>query len=366
MIVCANPRSQYLARKDEIDFAVSEVLESNQYVLGEQVANFEHNFAKFIGVNHCIGVANGTDALELALRSLDIGLNDEVITVSHTAVATVSAIQLVGATPVLVDIDEQSYTLDPAKLADAITPRTKAIIPVHLYGHACNLDLILEIANSKNIPVIEDVSQAHAGKFKERYLGTYGLISCFSCYPTKNLGAIGDAGLVCTDDQELALKIRMLREYGWKERYLSEITGRNSRLDELQASILSVKLKYLHEDTTKRIEIANLYKENLKDLPLVLPIENSDVKHVYHLFAILTDRRDELLAFLKKYNIYPGIHYPYPIHLQRGYKNLVRIKHPLLLTERVATQELSLPIYPELAHDEVLQVCEKISEFYCQ
>jgi len=366
MIFCANPRSQYLARKDEIDIAIAEVLDSSQYVLGEQVANFEYNFASFIGVDYCVGVANGTDALELALRSLEISSNDEVITVSHTAVATVSAIQLVGATPVLVDVDEKSYTLDPSILADAITPKTKAIIAVHLYGHACDLDAILEIANSHNIPVIEDVSQAHAGEYKERKLGTYGLMSCFSCYPTKNLGAIGDAGVVCTDHPDIASKVRMLREYGWKERYLSEITGRNSRLDELQAAILSVKLKYLDNDTTKRIEIANLYKENLQKCPLVLPVEKHNVKHAYHLFAILTDRRDELLSYLNERNIFPGIHYPYPIHLQKGYKNLIKTVEPLTVTERIASQELSLPLYPELSHDEVLHVCETISEFYCQ
>ena len=259
-------QSQYKKIKHEVDKSVIGIMEEATFINGPIVKAFQKNLEEYLQVKHVIPCANGTDALELALRSLEISSNDEVITVSHTAVATVSAIQLVGATPVLLDVDEKSYTLDPSILADAITPKTKAIIAVHLYGHACDLDAILEIANSHNIPVIEDVSQAHAGEYKERKLGTYGLMSCFSCYPTKNLGAIGDAGVVCTDHPDIASKVRMLREYGWKERYLSEITGRNSRLDELQAAILSVKLKYLDNDTTKGLKLQIYTKKICKNV----------------------------------------------------------------------------------------------------
>ena len=364
MIYCANPQAQYQSYKSEIDEAVSKVLNSNQFVLGEFVENFENSFSKSMSQKHAIGVANGTDALEIALRALNIKEGDEVITVSHTAVATVSAIHLTGATPVLIDIDEHTYTMDPNFLEDAITQNTKAIICVHIYGHACNIDEIMMISNKHNIPLIEDVSQAHLASFEGKTVGSFGLISCYSCYPTKNLGAIGDAGMISTNDPELAKKIRMIREYGWTERYISEIPGRNSRLDEIQAAILNIKLKYLDSDNQKRIIIANEYIKNLSDLDLDMPVVKDGCKHVFHLFVIKSKERDKLISFLNKKNIFPGIHYPFPIHVQKGYKDIIKLPKKLNITERISNLVLSLPIYPELSNENHEHICNSIREFF--
>ncbi|SVC10349.1 uncharacterized protein METZ01_LOCUS263203, partial [marine metagenome] len=264
MILCANPLAQFQSYQAEIEEAVLTVMRGNRYVLGDEVFSLEQEFADYVGTTAAVGVANGTDAIELSLRALGIGSSDEVITVSHTAVATVAAVEAVGASPVLVDVESQFYTLNPSQLEEVTTSKTKAVIVVHLYGQAANMEAIQSFCCKHNLFLIEDVSQANGAKYNGKRLGSIGDIGCFSCYPTKNLGAIGDAGLITTNNTNLATKIRMLREYGWNER-ISEFSGRNSRLDELQAAILRVKLKYLDADNEKRRQLAQYYTANLSD-----------------------------------------------------------------------------------------------------
>src|SRR5882724_3049327 len=283
MILCSNPRAQYLAHRAEIDAAVARVLDEGWYILGGEVKAFESEFASYIGAAYAVGVGSGTEALHLALKACGIGKGDEVITVSHTAVATVSAIESADATPVLVDIEPHSYTLDPTKLEAALTSRTKAIIPVHIYGQPADLEPILEIAGRHEIRIIEDCAQAHGAKYKGRCVGSFGDIGCFSFYPTKNLGAIGDGGMLVTDDKALAERAFLLRQYGWVERYVSSIQGGNSRLDEIQAAVLRIKLPYLDSDNARRASLAAEYDEHLAGLDLKLPRRRSDAQHVYHL-----------------------------------------------------------------------------------
>ena len=314
-ILCANPSAQFQSYQTEIEEAFLAVMRGNCYILGEEVRFLEQEFADYIGTTSAIGVANGTDAIELALRALNIGPGDEVITVSHTAVATVAAIEAAGAIPVLVDVEPKFYTLNPIQLKEVISPKTKSLIAVHLYGQSADMDAITSFCHQHNIFLIEDASQAHGAKYKGQRLGSFGEISCFSCYPTKNLGAIGDAGLITTNNIDLANKIRMLREYGWFER-ISRYAGRNSRLDELQAAVLRVKLKYLDADNEKRRKLAKYYSDKLSELPIQLPIIRTGVESVFHLFVVQVENRQGLLAFLKKEGILAGIHYPLPIHLQ--------------------------------------------------
>lgn len=363
MIQCSNPLFQYLSYKTDIDTAIVRVLEKGWYILGEETKTFEEEFAKYIGVSYGVGVGNGTDAIHIALRACDVGRDDEVITVSHTAVATVAAIEMTGAKPVVVDIEADHYTLDPGKLEKAITPRTKAVIPVHLYGQPADLGPILDIASKHGICVIEDCAQAHGSMYGDRYAGCFGNMACFSFYPTKNLGAIGDGGMIITNDRQLALKARSLREYGWKERYVSQVSGWNTRLDEIQAAILRVKLKYLERDNEKRRNIAALYIDRLKNVGLVLPKTRDNVKHAYHLFVVRSRKRDPLLAFLKKKGIHASVHYPVPVHIQPAYLNRVIISGDLSETEKAAREILSLPIYPELKDEEVLEVVNAVKEF---
>jgi dTDP-4-amino-4,6-dideoxygalactose transaminase len=363
MILCANPGAQYQAHKAEIDAAVARVLAGGWYILGEETRAFEAEFAAYIGVREAVGVASGTDALQLALAACEIGASDEVITVSHTAVATISAIEMAGATPVLVDIEPDFFTIDPAQIEAAITPRTKAIIPVHIYGQPANLDAVLEIASRHKLRVIEDCAQAHGAAFRGARVGAHGDIACFSFYPTKNLGAIGDGGMVVTNDVALAERARLLREYGWAERYVSQISGRNSRLDELQAAILRVKLRRLDDDNQKRAQIAQRYSESLGDCELSLPAVRPHATHVFHLYVVRAPDRDELQAFLKSLNVNTLIHYPVPVHLQPAYVNVARGGGALSQTEIAAREILSLPIYPELAEQEVEQVVESIRSF---
>jgi dTDP-4-amino-4,6-dideoxygalactose transaminase len=283
--------------------------------------------------------------------------------VAHTAVATVSAIESVGATPVLVDIASDSYTLDPSRLEAAITPRTKAIIPVHLYGQPADLDPILEIARTHGLRVIEDCAQAHGATYKTRRVGTFGDIACFSFYPTKNLGAIGDGGAVVTNDSQLAERAVLLRQYGWADRYISSIPGGNSRLDELQAGILRVKLPHLDADNEARAHIAKAYDEGLSGIGLKLPSRRSDVRHVYHLYVVRSPRRDDLRSFLKSRQIGALVHYPLPVHLQPAYLSRLRGSDDLPETERAAREVLSLPIYPELTESQVQKVISEIRTF---
>jgi dTDP-4-amino-4,6-dideoxygalactose transaminase len=356
MIQCANPLAQYQSYREEIDAAVLRVLGSNRYILGPEVEALEQEFADFIGVSSAIGVANGTDALEVALRALDIGVGDEVITVSHTAVATVAAIEAAGATPVLVDVDSDFYTLDPTQLTEVLSSRTRAVIAVHLYGQPADLDTIGAFCKQHGLALIEDVSQAHGAKWKGKRLGSIGDIACFSCYPTKNLGAIGDAGLITTNNVNLAKKVRMVREYGWEHRYISDLVGRNSRLDELQAAVLRIKLRHLDADNNKRCALAEQYSSALEGSAIRVPKVREGVDPVFHLYVVRVSERQKLVDDLKKLNIFPAIHYPLPIHLQAAYKNRVRTAVSMLTTETLAGDVLSLPIYPELERQDVDQV----------
>ena len=364
MIFCANPAAQFHSYQEEIETAVLRVMRSNSYILGAEVEALESEFANYIGTSAAIGVANGTDALELAIRALDIGPGDEVITVSHTAVATVAAIEAAGASPVLVDIDPVYYTLNPAQLQEVLTSKTKAVIAVHLYGQAADLDAIGQFCTENNLFLIEDVSQAHGGKWKGKRLGSVGHIGCFSCYPTKNLGAIGDAGLVTTNDVKLATKVRMLREYGWQKRYVSEIIGRNSRIDELQAAILRIKLRHLDFDNSKRQQLAAQYSKLLAGEAMHLPASRQSSVQVFHLYVIRTRYRQELMQHLKRHDIQVGIHYPMPVHLQPAYKERVRTAANMGVTEQLADEVLSLPMYPELLSAEVARVIEVVNSYH--
>lgn len=363
MILCANPKAQYSAYKAEIDGAIQRVLERGRYILGEEVENFENEFASYIGVDHAVGLGSGTEALHVALAACGLGPGDEVITVSHTAVATVAAIELAGATPVLVDIEPDFFTLDPRQLRAAITPHTRAIIPVHLYGQPANLQPIMEIARKHDLRVIEDCAQAHGATYQGKRVGSYADIACFSFYPTKNLGALGDGGLVCTNDTELADRARLLREYGWAERYVSHVAGWNSRLDEIQAAILRVKLRYLDQDNQKRARVANQYGEGLSDCELILPTVRENSTHAFHLYVVRSTRRDRLQAFLKDRGVGTLVHYPAPVHLQPAYHERIAFGNGLPETERAARDVLSLPMYPELNDADVQQVIESVRDF---
>lgn len=359
MILCSNPTSQYLCYKSEIDAEIQRVLDSGWYILGKEVKAFEEEFASYIGVGFGIGVGSGTDAIHLALRACKIGTGDEVITVSHTAVATVAAIEMTGAKAIMVDVEPDFYTLDPSKIKAAITPRTKAIIPVHLYGQPADLDPILKIARQHNLQVIEDCAQAHGAIYKNKRAGSFGDMACFSFYPTKNLGALGDGGMVVTNDAKLAERVEMLRQYGWKERYVSQFAGINSRLDELQAAVLRVKLKHLDEDNAKRTHLADIYNRQLSDADLILPKQRENCAHVYHLYVVRSSKRDKLLLYLRGKDIGALIHYPVPVHLQPAYSHGQNLEW----TQRIAKEILSLPMYPELSIEDIQKVIIAIREF---
>tara|TARA_B100000470_G_C19755086_1_gene375648 strand:+ start:119 stop:1210 length:1092 start_codon:yes stop_codon:yes gene_type:complete len=362
MIQCANPLEQYNSYKQEIDQAISKVLNKGNYILGEEVSKLEEEFSRFIGVKHGIGVGSGTEALHIALKACGIGSGDEVITVSNTAVATATSIILSGAQPVFVDIESDFFSMDINKLNAAITRKTKAIILVHLYGCPAEVETILKIAKENNLVLIEDCAQAHGATYKGKRVGSFGDLSCFSFYPTKNLGALGDAGMVLTEDFKLAEECSQLREYGWKERDSSSSLGWNSRLDEIQAAVLRVKLKYLDSDNKRRINISNIYKDKLKNSALILPKERYDTSHVYHLFVVISDDREMLKRHLQEDGVFANIHYPVPIHLQPFYKSLLP-KTDLKITELLANKILSLPIYPELKEIEAERVVNSIINF---
>jgi dTDP-4-amino-4,6-dideoxygalactose transaminase len=364
MILFSEPLKQFKSHQQELEEAVLKVMRSGRYISGEELSKLETNFSKYVGTKYAIGVANGTDALELALRALDIGTGDEIITTTHTAVATVSAIIAVGAIPILADINTNFYTIDTSQLSELLTSRTKAIIPVHIYGHAADLDEVEKFCNKNNLHLIEDISQAHGGRLKNKKLGTFGIIGCFSCYPTKNLGAMGDAGLSVTNDQKINKKIKMLREYGWNKKYISEFNGRNSRLDEIQASIINIKLNYLEKENNIRKNIAQIYNNELSHLNIVTPKKAKNVDHVYHLYVIQTDKRDELKQYLLSKKILTGIHYPLPIHLQPAFKNKIATAKNMEVSEFISKRIMSLPIYPELEKDNVLYVCQMIKDFF--
>lgn len=345
---------------DEVAEAMMRVADSGWYILGPEVTAFEQQFADYHGVSYAVGVANGTDAIELALRAGDVGAGDEVITVAHTAMATVSAIESTGATPILVDIDPRTFTLDPAKTREAITEKTKAIVVVHLYGQPADLDAFKGIVEEYDLLLIEDCAQAHGAAYKGQKVGTIGDMGTFSFYPTKNMGAYGDGGAVIARDETFAENLRFLRNYGQSTRYTHQSRGTNSRLDEMQAAILSVKLKHLDAHNARRRDIAKIYDECLRGV--VTPYVSDDVQHVYHLYVIRDQNRDQLMNDLKEKGVGTLIHYPTPIHLQQSHQDLGMGRGSLPETEKAAQEIVSLPMYIGLSDDDVRQVCDAIEQ----
>ncbi len=347
-----DPRANYLAHRAAIDAAIARVLDSGRYILGPEVEQFEQSFAAFIGAAHAVGVASGTDALVLALRAMGVGGGDYVATVSHTAVATVAAIELAGARPLLVDVEPGALTLDPAALARAFAAppgRIAAVIPVHLYGQAADLDAILDLARRHGARIVEDCAQAHGARLHGQLLGTFGDIAAFSFYPTKNLGALGDGGAVTTNDAALAARVREIREYGWRERYVSAVPGMNSRLDPLQAAVLGAKLPALDAENRARAAVANLYDARLEGAALELPARRADATHVFHQYVVRHPARDSLRERLAAKGIGTLVHYPVPVHVQEAYRGRVAVAPGgLAESERAAASVLSLPIFPEL------------------
>lgn len=352
---------QYESIRLELDAAALRVMQSGWYILGREVEAFENEFADYVGTSYAVGVGSGTEALHIALLALGIGTGDEVITVPNTAVATVAAIELAGARPVFCDVRADTMLMDVDQLSSVITPRTRAIIPVHLFGQSVDLAPLLEFAQERGIVVLEDCAQAHGATYRGKRVGSYGDIAAFSFYPTKNLGALGDGGAIVTNNPELAERVKLLRQYGWKERYSSAIKGVNSRLDELQAALLRVKLKHLDGWNAARRERAALYTELLHTV--TVPCEQAYGTPVYHLYVVQAQRRDELAAHLRARGIGTAIQYPHVIHLQPAYENLGYAAESLPVAERLAREILSLPLYPELTTEQVRTVAEAVNEF---
>jgi len=375
-ILPADPKASYLQYKTEIDEAVRRVLESGWYIGGEEVSAFEREFADYLGVGHALGVGSGTEALHLALRACGVGPGDRVMTVSHTAVATVAAVELAGAEPVFVDVAPEDFTMAPERLAAAVEEnfrtrtsldarRLKAVIPVHLYGHPAALREIVRTAETHGVYVIEDCAQAHGAALSGVKVGAWGHIAAFSFYPTKNLGALGDAGAVATGDPALAERARLLREYGWRERYVSEVPGMNTRMDPIQAAVLRVKLARLDEANDRRREIARAYDEAFSAAPLKTPVERPGCRHVYHQYVIRCVERDRLREHLRAASVGSLVHYPLPVHLQPAYRG--RIAAPegsLSNTEAVCAEILSLPVHPELSDEQQRQVADSVLAFH--
>ncbi len=369
MIPQVDLKAYYLRYKQQIDEAIARTLESGWYILGGEVAAFEKEFASYLGVAHAVGTGNGTDALQLALRCLAIGPGDVVATVSHTAVATVAAIRLAGATPLLVDIDPCSYTMDPGCLEQALAAfaksdasaqgmRVKAVIPVHLYGHPADMQAIGEIARRESLYIVEDCAQATGAEIAGRKVGSFGDMAAFSFYPTKNLGALGDGGALVTNDGILAERARRLREYGWQDRVSILDRGMNSRLDELQAAVLRVRLAGLDDDNAARREIAARYSGRLSTVGR--PDSPRHLAHVFHQYVVRTSRRDELKRFLQEHGVMTAIHYPLPAHLQPAFEDALFENGRLGVTEKVCREILSLPMYPGLGREDQERICSLI------
>jgi dTDP-4-amino-4,6-dideoxygalactose transaminase len=349
-------RAQYRTLRGEVLSALEEICESTNFAQGPATAEFESKFAAYCGVEHCVSLNSGTSALHLALRCLDVGPRDEVVTVSMTFIATAWAISYVGARPVFVDIDPVRRTLNPDKLEAAITPRTKAIIPVHLYGMPAEMDRIMAVAERHGLPVIEDAAQAHGAKYRGRRVGQFGRISCFSFYPSKNLGAYGEGGALITNDAAIAQRARSLRDHAQSQKYLHDEIGCNYRMDSFQAAVLSVKLKHLDGWNAARIDRARYYTELLKHSSYKLPVHVSDSECVWHCYVIETPERDRVRSGLLDAGIQTGVHYPVPIHLQKAYAHLAYRRGDFPATEALSEQCLSLPIYPELSNEKISRV----------
>lgn len=362
MIPLVDLKTQYQSIKTEIDAAIGRVLETGAFALGPAVADFEKQFAPYCGVAHAAGVNSGTSALHLALLALGIGAGDEVIAPAMTFLATASAISYTGARPVFVDVDPGTCNMDPAHIEAAITPRTKAIMPVHLYGQCADMDPILEIADRHGIPVIEDAAQAHGAEYKGRRAGSMGVMGCFSFYPGKNLGAYGEGGAVVTSNPDYDKTIRMLRDWGTTQRYHHDLKGFNYRLEGIQGAVLGVKMKYIEDWTEKRRAAAKLYREALAGVPGVrLPREAADSRHVYHIFAVFVKNRDAVVKALQAAGVGAGIHYPIPVHLQKCFAELGHQPGDFPVAEQIGAEELSLPIYPEITPDQIQAVVNALA-----
>jgi dTDP-4-amino-4,6-dideoxygalactose transaminase len=366
----SSPGSEYRDHKIEIDEAIARVLDSGWYILGREVEAFEEEFAKYLSLREAVGVANGTDALELALRALGVGPGDAVFTVSHTAVATVAAIERAGAAPILLDVDERTFTMDPGRLEDALAAaqlpsgiRPKAVVVVHLYGHPAAMPAIVDLARRDGLLVVEDCAQAHGARLDGRMVGTFGDVATFSFYPTKNLGALGDGGLVASDDPAVTSRVRELRQYGWHERYVSATIGFNSRLDELQAAVLRVKLRHLEAGNERRRGLAGRYDSRLGAATVRTPSVAAGAQHVYHQYVIRARQRSELMAWLRERDIGTAIHYPVPVHQQPAYVGRLLHPHPLEATDRLAGEIVSLPMFAGLADADADRVAEAICDW---
>ena len=365
MIPFCDPSASYRAHKSEIDLAIKRVLDSGWYVLGTEVDAFEKEFSSFHGEDlHAVGVANGTDAIALCLRGLALGAGDDVITPSHTAVATVAGIEQAGCTPVFADIDPTTRCISPKSIIENLSGNTRAIMPVHIYGQPAEMHKILEIAQAYNLAVVEDCSQAHGAEIDGQKVGTLADISAYSCYPTKNLGGTGDGGMILCRSKEFAEKIKSLRQYGWNEARESIIPGFNSRLDELQAAILRVKLQHLGDDNAKRRAIAIKYNEAFKDLSITLPAMNETELHAMHLYVIECDRRDELLEYLRSHQIGASLHYPLAVHQHAAYAHRIRDWESLPVTDQLYRRNLTLPMYPELSNDAFEHIISTVQNWF--
>lgn len=354
--------AQYAGIRREINQAIQRVLNNTSFILGKEVSDFEQAFASYVNATGAVGVASGTAALFLALSACGIGHDDEVITTAHTFMATAEAISQTGARPIFIDIDSKTYNIDVDLVEDAITNKTRAILPVHLYGHPVQMDQLSDIAKRHNLWLIEDAAQAHGAKYKGQPCGRIGHIGCFSFYPGKNLGAYGDAGAVTSNDEELLKKIRSLRNHGRMTKYEHKEVGFGERMDALQAAILSVKLQYLEEWTEARRDIARLYNRLLADSDITIPCELQEARHVYHLYVIRTLQRDKVLDHLRSKGIGAGIHYPIPLHRQPVYAKQINANVFLPVTERIAKEIISLPMYPELNEKQIHYVVQTIKE----
>jgi len=371
MVPFIDLKRQYVGIKQEVLVATLNVYEKGRYILGEEVAAFEKEFARYCGTRYAVSVGSGTDALYLSLKAAKIGEGDEVITTANSFISTALAVSFTGAKPLFVDIDADTYTMDPnhlelllkRRMAKKGWQRVKAILPVHLYGHPAEMNSILEVANRHELVVIEDACQAHGASFRGKRVGSFGTFGCFSFYPTKNLGAYGDGGIVVTNHQRLYEKLRLFRCYGEKAKYHHALKGINSRLDELQAAILRVKLRYLDQWNEAKRKKADLYTRALSPLGIACPVEKKAAHHVYYLYVIRTGKRDSLQAFLKKKGIETLIHYPIPIHQQRAYKELGYRKGDLPLTEQDCKRILSLPFFPDMEKSEIEEVVKAIETF---
>lgn len=353
-------KAQASAIRDEVLAEVANVVDACSFILGPQVTEFERQFAEYCQAEHCVGLASGTEALHMALRALDIGPGDEVITAGNSFAATAFAIAYCGATPVFVDIDPDDYNIDVNLIEQAIGENTKAIIPVHLYGQPARMNEILELAKRHGLKVIEDAAQAHGAEIDGKRAGSFGDIACFSFYPGKNLGAYGDGGAAVTNDAELADKLRLLRNYGQKVKNRHDLLGYNCRLDSIQAAVLLVKMKYIEAWTDQRNQVASWYREGLKGIDVVIPTQHENMRHVYHLFVVRHPQRDEILKQLADSNIFGGVHYPNPLADAQPFADSACFPMGLPVANKYAKEIFSLPMYPEMTQEQVQQVCQTL------